>query len=207
MNAKRKKPVAAKTLKEIHGYWKRRKSGKNSPAVYLKGEERSLFLVKLVKRYATKRSKILEIGCNVGRNLNYLFNAGFKHLTGVEISKYAVKALKKNHPELVGPATIINLPVEKVIKSFKDNQFDLVFTMAVLQHIHPKSKWVFQEIARITGKTLITIESETFSNWRIFPRNYDKIFTMLKMKHLETIKCTSVKGLDLYCARVFRREK
>lgn len=201
-----KKPVKTKTLKEIHSYWKGRKSGKNSPGTYISGKERSLFLVELVKKHAQPDSSILEIGCNLGRNLNYLYTAGFKHLTGIEISENAVKALRKNFPELADSATIINSSVEEVIKSFEDNQFDLVFTMAVLEHIHPDSEWIFPEIVRITRGVLITIESEQFHNWRIFPRDYSNIFTRLKMKHLKTIKCTSVKGLGLYSAQIFRQE-
>jgi hypothetical protein len=50
--------------------------------------------------------------------------------------------------------------VEDVVKSFGDRTFDLVFTMAVLEHIHTTSEWVFEEIVRITNRYVVTIEDE-----------------------------------------------
>jgi len=45
-----------------------------------------------------QNGKILEIGCNVGRNLNHLYENGFKQLTGIEISENAINALKRMYP-------------------------------------------------------------------------------------------------------------
>ena len=75
--------------------------------------------------------------------------------------------------------------IEEIISSFKDNAFDIVYTMAVLQHIHPASEWVFSEIVRITKSFLITMEGEDYVSWRHFPRDYKKIFESLGMKQVE----------------------
>lgn len=127
-----------------------------------------------MKRYSNSNPNILEIGCNVGQNLNYLFSAGFDKLTGIEISEDAVVLMKKSYPRMAKNAKIINKPVEDAIGTFKENEFDIVFTMAVLEHIHPDSDFIFPEMARITNRYLITIEDERWVSWRHFPRNYKK---------------------------------
>ena len=123
------------------------------------------------KRYVTPNTRILEIGCNVGRNLNYLFLAGFQNLEGIEISGSAVELLSQSYPEMARYTKIYNMPVEEIIKKFRDNEFDVVFTMAVLEHIHIDSECVFPEMMRITKDFLITIEDEYGLFWRHFPRN------------------------------------
>ena len=140
----------------------------------------------------------------MGRNLNYLFNAGYKKLGGVEISKEAIDLMKKTYPEMAEQIEIWNSPIEDVIVNFKGNSFDLIFTMAVLEHIHPDSKFIFSEMVRITKKYLITIEDEKGISWRHFPRNYKKIFEPLGMKQVEQFNCREIKDFGSHCwVRVF----
>jgi len=194
------------SVKEIRTYWKHPFNGSNLPENYLEGKERSQFLVELLKRYADSSSVILEIGCNVGRNLNYLFLAGFKKLVGIEINKKAIRLLKQSYPELARYAKIYNKPVEEVITGFKNGAFDIVFTMAVLQHIHPDSEFIFSEIARVTNRFLVTIEDERGISWRHFPRNYKRVFESLGLEQVEEFNCRGVPGLGgNFSARVFKK--
>jgi SAM-dependent methyltransferase len=117
----------------------------------------------LVKEVAGRDSRILEIGCNIGRNLQHLSEAGFRNLEGIEISEEAVRELRATFPELAATARIHNAPAEEVLPSLEDRRYDLTFTVAVLEHIHRESEWVFQHIARVTRDTLITIEDEKTS--------------------------------------------
>jgi len=195
-----------KIRNELHQYWRQPWDGSNLPQNYLFGKARSQFLVEILKRYAKPNAKILEIGCNVGRNLNYLFLAGFKNLEGIEISEKAVRFLKESYPEMSSHTKIYNLPVEKIIKEFRNDEFDIVFTMAVLEHIHTDSEWIFSEIVRITKDFLVTIEDERSISWRHFPRNYEKVFNPLGMKQCEEINCSGVDGLGSnFFARYFKK--
>ena len=77
--------------------------------------------------------RILEVGCNVGSQLDVLSKMGFQHLYGVEVQRYAVeiaKAQLSNIDVIAGSA--YELP-------FKDGFFDLVFTSGVLIHISPET--------------------------------------------------------------------
>ena len=194
------------SLSILHQYWKNPSDSTNLPQQYLQGKARSQFLLKIMNKYATKNQKILEIGCNVGRNLNYLFHSGFKNLEGIEISEKAVQLLHTAYPEMAQQARIYNSPVEEIIRNFRDCEFDIVFTMAVLEHIHLNSEWIFPEIVRITKNFLITIEDEFNISWRCIPRNYKKVFEPLGMTQIEEINCREVDGLGSnFYARIFRR--
>lgn len=75
--------------------------------------------------------RILEVGCNIGMQLQVLQQAGFNNLYGVELQPYAVekaKQLSRNINIIQGSG--FDLP-------FKDKYFDLVYTSGVLIHISP----------------------------------------------------------------------
>jgi SAM-dependent methyltransferase len=185
------------TVEALHAYWRDPTDAGNAPASYAAvGAEASAFLVNLVNRYADADSTFLEIGCNVGRNLEALRLAGYTHLTGIEISAAAVQHGRDIYPDL--DALIHPLPAEQALPMF--DPFDVVFTMAVLEHIHPDSEaTVFAEMTRLTGRNLIVIEDEASETWRHFPRDYGTVFGALH--ELETIR--DVPGLPGFVARVF----
>jgi SAM-dependent methyltransferase len=195
----RPKPRAA-----LHAYW-RAPDDANRPQAYVEGgHERSAFLVEILRRHAAPTDRILEIGCNAGRNLEHLFRAGFANLAGLEISPGALDVLRATYPELARAAALHLGALEERARGFADGEFDAVYTMAVLEHIHRDSDWVFAEIARIAGRVLITIEDERERSWRHFPRNYRRVFEPLGWKQVE--ETGAVPGLSrAFVARVFRR--
>lgn len=192
------------SLKDVQKFW-RDPDAANLPDGYRAGgAPRSEFLVELVKRRVQPDDEILEIGSNVGRNLHYLRSAGFSKLAGIEISEAAVRKLGEAFPDLAASVRLLNEPVERAIKRFRDDEFALVFTMAVLEHIHTDSEWVFGEMVRITRNALITIEDERGISRRHFPRDYGEVFAALGLKEIETVDCSAIEGLGSdFRARVF----
>ena len=181
---------------KVQNYW-RNPPVVNQPDRYLNHSERSKFLTGIVKDLVPLEARILEIGCNVGRNLHYLWQAGYHNLKGIEINAKAIDLLRETYPEL-NNCPIYCGPAEDILPTI--GNFDLVFTMAVLMHI--KNKSIFSEIARIADN-LITIEQEEGGNWGHFNRNYGKTFTRLGMKEVEQ---KEVQGMgDDYVARAFAR--
>lgn len=91
--------------------------------------------------------KILEVGANVGAQLNALQKMSFKNLFGIDINRQAIEASKANLKGIdIILASLLNIP-------FKDNYFDLVFTSGVLIHISPDDvKKAIQEIVRCSKK-------------------------------------------------------
>ncbi|HJZ71529.1 MAG TPA: class I SAM-dependent methyltransferase [Vicinamibacterales bacterium] len=196
----------AASAAELHDFW-RRPDPANRPAGYLEGSDRSLFLMDIVNRHVPKQAEILEIGCNVGRNLHHLAKAGFTKLSGIEINDEAIRLLRATFPELQQTLRLWNDPVEDAITRLHDQQFGLVYTMAVLEHIHPDSEWIFADMARITSDVLITVEDEHGVSWRHFPRNYGAVFGALGFEQVEVRDCGDIEGLGSdFCARVFKKK-
>src|SRR6185436_262364 len=104
-----------KPRKELHRYWSRPDDGRNQLPGYIKHVERSEFFFSFFKKYAKPQDRVLEIGSNVGRNLNHLFLQGFKNLEGIEISQQAVDAMKETYPEIVKTTPVFVGPVEDII--------------------------------------------------------------------------------------------
>jgi ubiquinone/menaquinone biosynthesis C-methylase UbiE len=144
----------------------------------------------------------------VGRNLYFLWKAGFKNLTGIEINSNALDLLKREFQDMAPEIQLWNMAVEDVIAEIPANRFDITFTMATLQHIHPDSEWVFQDIARITKKYIVTIEDEKATGQRHVPRDYSKIFSRLGFDLIRSVEGVGIEGSDLpksFSARVFIR--
>jgi pseudaminic acid biosynthesis-associated methylase len=134
-----------------------------------------------------KSSKILELGCNVGLNLDTLKKIGFQNLTGLEINPQTTEIAKKRNPDI----NFINSSIEDF---FEHNKFDLVFTSGVLIHINPDS--INKIITKIVGlstkyifgfeyfsEILTTIPYRGNDNvcWKQnFPLSYKKLFPNIK---------------------------
>jgi len=174
-----------KTLEYTQNYWKTRHpdDNENSPENYVDNrpslEKRSEYLHGLVEKYCSANCNIIELGCNAGRNLNYLYESGYRNLTGLEINPNALEILRKKFPDMAGDINLILGSIEDNIEFIPDDQYDLVYTMAVLQHVHYDSDWIFSEITRICSNKLILIESSANDSWRHYPRDFVKIFSEL----------------------------
>jgi SAM-dependent methyltransferase len=191
---------------DIHNFWRNPHLEENLPEHYVEATpERSEFLQGLIDQIAPPDPAVLEIGCNVGRNLNYLYGNGYHNLTGIEINPTAVAQMREAYPEMAERARIINQPLEEVIEGFADGEFDIVFTMAVMVHIHTASDWVFPHIARACGQYLITVEDEVRDTRRHFTRNYGKLFTGLGLELMMVRPAGHIDGLRGYTGRVFRK--
>jgi SAM-dependent methyltransferase len=200
-------PEPARTADELRDYWRRPPDG-NVPESYRDRPERSAYLVELVGRHAGRDARILEIGCNVGRNLHHLWVAGYHGLTGVEISEDAIVALRGSFPDTAANATLLVGAAEETLPTFADGAFDLTFTMAVLEHIHPDSEAIFDEIRRITSGVLITIEDERSRSWRHFARDYGAIFGARDFTENWSEPVPAATGLPSgFVARVFRASR
>jgi len=200
-----------KTLEEIHNYWKNPNDGKNKIENFAnpnKEKTRSALLLDVIhQQNVSKQSKILELGCNVGRNLNYLYGKGYCNLSGIEINTSALKKMEEIYPDLFTSITIFNNSIEEQISYFSEGEFDIVFTMAVLEHIHSESEWIFQEMSRITNGYLITIEDEKGNSSRHFPRQYGKIFKKIGLKQILEQKCNLPDLPKGFKVRVFTKPR
>lgn len=124
---------------------------------------------------------ILECGCNIGRNIDFL-NAALPDAPKsiIEISKPAYDFVTHQHKL----DKAFNGPIEE--SAFSD-RFDLVFTIGVLIHIHPdnlltnmrkmfdySSKYIL--MGEYFNRTPMMIEYQGQKD-RLFKRDFGKLFT------------------------------
>ncbi len=165
---------------KVQGYWTS-PPRTNDPIRYAGGinqGRRSHFLVQMMNNYAKRNYSIMELGCNVGRNLWYLYNAKYQDLSGVEINPKAFEILKLTTSGT--PIKPLLGTIEETIVTLPD--YDVFFTMAVLMHLHKDSDWVFAEIAKRARKFIICIEDEKSTGPRHHGREYKEIFEGLGFK-------------------------
>ncbi len=129
-----------------------------------------------------RKSKILELGCNVGLNLRMLQKMGFTNLYGVELNKKALDIAQKNSKNI----TFINSSIEDFEPS---ETYDLVYTAGVLIHINPSVlDSVLKKIINLTNRyvfgfeyysdNLVEIKYRDYANvcWK---QNFPLLFTKL----------------------------
>jgi len=198
----------ATTVEDIRNYWRDPNDGKNVRERYqsARAYKRSNYLLSLIT-HLPREYKILELGSGVGRNLSVLHNAGFKNLKGIEISEKSINVMRQSYPEL-RHNKIHHSPIESIIDIIPDKEYDLIYTMAVLEHLPFESDWVFHEISRVCKANLITIEDEYTKSWRHFPRNYKVLFEGLGFKQIHYYILTPRQGLFTnFRCRYFKKNR
>jgi pseudaminic acid biosynthesis-associated methylase len=100
-----------------------------------------------------KDARILEVGANVGYQLEALRRIGYRNLFGIEIQRYCVEKAKTLHPHVdIIQAEGADIP-------FKADWFDVVYTSGVLIHIAPKDLPAVQaEMYRVTRRWIFGLE-------------------------------------------------
>ncbi|CCQ36268.1 probable S-adenosylmethionine-dependent methyltransferase [Natronomonas moolapensis 8.8.11] len=146
---------------EVKKQWETR-SGEYSPAYYAHHgpDETSETLREIFERFLDADAAILELGCGSGRHLAHLHEHGFERLSGIDLNGDSFDVMAETYPGLASAGTFHHGAIEAVVEGFEDGRFDAVYSVETLQHIHPDVEWVFEEIARITGDVLVTVENE-----------------------------------------------
>ena len=124
-------------------------------------DERDKFLQEVFERHIDKSYSVLEIGCGNGRRMRDLEAEGYK-VEGID--------------KLQGTA----------IEDVKEKEYDVIFTMSTFFLIPRENDWVFEKIARMAKKYIITIEGEEeWERIKVVGRNYKEVFEPFGFKEIE----------------------
>ncbi|MBV9462961.1 MAG: methyltransferase domain-containing protein [Verrucomicrobiae bacterium] len=160
---------------DLSDKWRHAKNGQNfGYHSYLELDELSRKLLDQIMQRVGPADSILDLGCNVGRELNALWVQGHRRLTGVEIGLEPVQAMARIFPELAAGARILNCSMTEGVRQFGDGEFRLVYAHGSLVSLTARQQFVFDEIARISSRFVITVENEW--SWMLFPRDFRKVF-------------------------------
>lgn len=150
---------------EVRREWAER-TGEYSPEyyAYYGPDETSETIRRLLDRFVGRDASVLELGCSSGRHLSHLHDNGYENLAGIEVNGDAFDVMEAHYPDLASDGTFYCDAIEAVVDDFEDGQFDAVYSVETLQHLHPDVEWVFEELVRITGELLVTVENEGAAN-------------------------------------------
>ena len=190
---------------ELNRYWRENSNGDSIQLV--RSAPRSAFIKDLIDKHARANPSILEIGCDGGGNLDFLYRAGLTRLAGVEISPEALRLLRENYPEMASRIRLVEGPIEDQIKQIADGEFDVVFTISVLAYIHHDCDWVLAEMVRVTSDLLISIDQKRAYSSHAVARDYRRIFERLGMEMIDQPSLGGLAGADefYFSAFVFRK--
>lgn len=174
----------------LHDFWTQKEPQGNEPASYVSPVGRSAALLSLISDLP-KTARILEVGCNVGRNLAYLYDHGYTEVSGVEINPHAVELLRKTFPQL-GHREVHVGAAGEYLPELRADSYDLVFTMGVLTYLHPdEAAPVFDDMVRISPDVL-AIEPQRPMNQRQLPHDVSKAFKRRGMRLVSTSRMNDV---------------
>lgn len=153
------------------------RAGEYSPAYYAHyGSDATSDLVcAALDRHLDGDAAVLELGCSSGRHLAHLAEHGFGNLSGVDINAGAFDVMEAHYPTLAAEGTFYCDSIEGRVGDFEDGQFDAVYSVETLQHLHPDAAWVFEELARITNGILLTVENEGAAGEAASPGNVNYV--------------------------------
>ncbi|GAA0532299.1 class I SAM-dependent methyltransferase [Halorubrum ejinorense] len=181
------------------------RAGRYSPAYYSHygPDETSALVREGLGTCVGPDASVLELGCGSGRHLKHLADHGFEDLTGIDIDAGAFDTMRETYPELAADGTFHCAPIEDRIESFDTGQFDAVYSVETLQHLHPDVEWVFAEIARVTDTVLVTAEIErpvqeppdpdpdvnyVDDDTPLYYRDWSEIFTSLGLEEVGVVR-------------------
>ena len=204
-------PPWAMSREQCQRFWASRVDGSNAPLTYAKKPTGVVdFLNTFWSPEVGPDNSVLEIGCNAGTNLNRLMQLDFRRLSGLEINEHAVAELERTYPQLATVSTIHTETIEGGLASMEPDSVDVIFSMAVLIHLHPTSIDVFDHLVRVSRRYLCVVELETASNSYVFPRDYGRVFSQRGCTELRSARVTRrgypevSREYDGYVARLFR---
>ncbi len=124
------------------------------------GHASMALLNELMELVPDKQTSILDMGCNVGRHLNYLYQQGYRNLRGVDFSGRAIEDMAIRYPDMHEASKL-------TVASFQDylsgspKQVDLVYTRGATFELVPPSFPLIKQVCKIARQYVVMCISET----------------------------------------------
>lgn len=176
-------------------YWHRANiSSKHYYTSYVALDAHARILIDKVQKYSFKSSKILDLGCNVGRHLSELKKLGYNNLYGVDIGKIPITKSKKIFSNLKKVKNVCSSFEEYLFKT-PDNFFNLIYTHgATIELVKPTFPLISQlyRVLANSGYLILLIDE----NGHSYPRFWRYEF---KLNNLSIVRAKYIsKSLTLF---------
>tara|TARA_B100001250_G_scaffold392512_1_gene394364 strand:- start:552 stop:1151 length:600 start_codon:yes stop_codon:yes gene_type:complete len=111
----------------------------------------------IIANWINSNSKVLDLGCEDGKLLNYLKKE--KNITGYGIEKDPDNWLKS----LKAGINVLQVDLEAGLSEFEDNSFDVVILSKTIQSVHNTVE-IINEMLRVGKQVIVTFPN--FGYWK-----------------------------------------
>ena len=162
-------------------YWEEQnEDSQHNPWRYTEPDQLTPLLFEDLEGRLSAETSFMEIGCGAGRNLQYLWDQGFKNLAGIEINPMAVDTVMQQvFPQLYQNGTFFVGNAASMIREIPDTSYDVVFSKGVLMHIPPGQASLFKDMVRICRRYIVVHTSEMGAPYYY---DFEKLFERLGCK-------------------------
>lgn len=142
-------------------------AGWYAPSTYVIDDPGPL-LVRLMDT-TTAQDSVLDLGCNSGANLNFLYLAGYRDLFGVDASGQALALFETAFPSTFAQAQVSHDLFQRYLLRRPDKSVDVLHSNgATLELVHPSFP-IVAEICRVTRRAVYLDIQE---RGHAYPRDY-----------------------------------
>ena len=128
-------------------------------------------------------ASVLDMGCNSGANLNFLYQAGFRNLYGVDAGRKALDLFAESYPDTFACAAVKHDLFQHYLLQCPDGMVDVVHSNgATLELVHPSFP-IVGEMCRIARKSIMV---DIVERGHAYPRYYIALF---KRHGFELVYC------------------
>ncbi len=146
----------------------------------------------ILKKFVPKNSNILEVGCSIGKLLEFIKNKGYRNLLGVEPAPECKAIAKKEHGISVVTSTLDNFITTK--------KYDLIIFSAVLEHLTDLRKAIIKSYSLLNENGMIYICVPDAGK---FFKKFDEPFGEFSTEHINFFTEQSLYQLMNNCDKVF----
>ncbi len=106
-----------------------------------------------------KSSSILDLGCNVGRHLNNLYQAGWHNLNGVDFSSSAIADMGLRYPEMHQKIKTTAASFQEFLPKCEE-MYDLVYTRGATFELVPPTFALIKNVCKVAKKHVVLVIAE-----------------------------------------------
>ncbi len=160
-----------------------------APSGYIIDEPGPL-LERLLATTSTEES-VLDMGCNSGANLNFLYQAGFRRLYGVDAGGHALALFAETFPDAYACADVNHDLFQHYLLQCPDGMVDVVHSNgATLELVHPSFPIVAQMCRVARRAVMVDIQERGHA----YPRDY---IAQFRSHGFDLVYCERPLDLDL----------
>ena len=116
---------------------------------------------------------ILDLGCNCGRHLDYLYRRGFHNLHGIDVMNSALRKSAEWFPDTVATCDLKHDTFQHFLLIQSNRSFDIVYSHgATIELVHPSFD-IVRHICRISRNYVVLLISEHSMG---YPRFWQYLF-------------------------------